>query len=125
MRTWIMDDRQLRWVHQARMPRHRDVRVGPVMQEVVQSLGRGAPAWRQQLMGVLYDEAGLALLEFAEPVSIRRGVLTFRVAEPAMAYHLRMQWEQRLLDLIRAKLPQAGIHTIRFTALSEKQPPVK
>src|SRR5262249_52090253 len=111
-----MEDRQLRWVQNARGVRDRNTPVGPIEREFVQSLGRGGPAWRQQLIGILYDEVGTALLEYAEPVSIRRGVLTFRVDEPAMAYHLRMQWEQPLLQLLSARLPQGGIHTIRFAA---------
>ena len=110
-----MNERQLKWVQQSRTLRQRDARVDDLAKECVQALGRGGPAWRQKMIGVLYDEVGLELLDHAEPVSISRGVLTFRVAEAAAAYHLRMQWEQRLLQLIAARLPQAGIHTIRFS----------
>ena len=84
--------------------------------DYVQSLGRGGPAWRQKLIALLYEYTQAELLDDAEPVSIRRGVLTFRVAEAAVAYHLRIQWEQPLLQLLAARLPQAGVHTIRFTA---------
>jgi hypothetical protein len=111
-----MNERQLKWVQQSKTMRQRDARVDDLAKECVQALGRGGPAWRQRLIGVLFDEAGPALLDHAEPISISRGVLTFRVAEAAAAYHLRMQWEQHLLQLIAARLPQAGIHTIRFSA---------
>src|SRR5689334_21085199 len=111
-----MDDRQLRWEQQSKAVRQRDARAGDVARECVQALGRGGPAWRQRLIGVLYDEVGFDLLDHAEPASISRGVLTFRVTEAAMVYHLRIQWEQRLLQLLAARLPQAGIHSIRFSA---------
>ena len=111
-----MDDRQLKWVQRARVGRESDTPVGSIARDFVQSLGRGGPAWRQELIGILYDEIGIPLLEFAEPTSIRRGVLTFHVNEPAMACHLRIQWEQPLLQLLTSRLPQAGIHTIRFAA---------
>jgi hypothetical protein len=110
-----MNDRQLRWIQKARSGQVSGSLVGPLAREWVKTLGRGAPAWRQRLLGVLQDEVGASLLDYAEPISISRGVLTFRVTEPAMAYHLRLTWEQRLLQLMMARLPQSGVHTIRFT----------
>jgi hypothetical protein len=111
-----MDDRQLRWIQRARTPGERAAAIGPVAQEVVKALGRGGPAWRQKLITLLCEHAGPELLDLAEPYSLRKGVLTFRVEEPGLAYSLRLEWEQRLLRLIQTRLPQTGIHTIRFVA---------
>jgi hypothetical protein len=114
-----MDDRQLRWVHRSRQVETKTAAVGLLAREVVKALGRGGPAWRHRLITLLYDEAG-ALLDHAAPSSLRKGVLTFRVDEPGLAYTLGLQWEQRLLALIQARLPQAGVHTIRFAAGYER-----
>jgi hypothetical protein len=111
-----MDDRQLHWVQRARRVTEKTARLGPLAQELMKSLGRGGPAWRQRLVTLLYEQVGSALLDQAEPLSLRRGVLTFEVNNAAIAYTLRLEWEQRLLSLIQARLPQAGVHTIRFTA---------
>ena len=111
-----MEDRQLRWVQRARSPQADAAAFGPMAQAFARGLGRGGPAWRQKLIGILHDEAGPEVLDHAEPTSMRRGVLTFEVCDPAVAYHLRLHWEQRLLQLIAARLPQAGIHSVRFAA---------
>ncbi len=111
-----MDDRQLHWVQKARSAQWRAGLLGPLACECVRGLGRGGPAWRQRLISVLYEEAGPELLDHAEPTSLRQGVLTFQVSEPALAYHFRLNWEQRLLRLLAARVPQAGVHTIRFAA---------
>jgi hypothetical protein len=118
----VMDDRQLKWVQKARTLRERAGVVGPVASEFVKSLGRGGPAWRQKLIGILYDEIGPELMDHVEPYSLSRGILTFRVEQPAMAYHLRMQWEQTLLQMLNARLPQAGINSIRFSTARGNDP---
>jgi len=43
-------------------------------------------------------------------------VLTLEVAEPALLYHLRVRWEQRLLDLMRCYLPDTGVTAVCFRA---------
>jgi hypothetical protein len=109
-----MNDRQLRWVQKAKGLNEPAAAVGLLAQAAVRRLGQGGPAWRQKLISVLYDELGPELTDHAEPISVSRGVLTFRVGDPAVAYHLRYSWEQRLLQLIAARFPQAGIHSVRF-----------
>ena len=115
-----MDDQQLGWVQRARSSKPRVALIEPIAREFTRTLSRAGPAWRQKLIGVLCDEVGPELLDKAEPVSIRRGVLTFHVDEAAAAYDLHLRWEQQLLALITARLPQAGVHTIRFTTIGTR-----
>ncbi len=89
--------------------------VGQVAAEFMKSGMAVGPAWRRQLCGFLQDRAGDDLLNHASVISVRAGVLKLHVSEPAMMYSLRLTWEQRLLQLLRTELPQAGIHTVRFT----------
>ena len=113
-----MDDRQLQWVHRNRT-KYTGIRagaIGPLLRELVDSPALRGPAWKRELVAVLNEYAGPELLDQAEIVNVRKGVLTFHVPDPAASYHLRLQWEQRLLQLLHARLPAAGIISVRFTA---------
>ena len=69
----------------------------------------------QERLGVVLREHGAS--ELAEQVAIRgvyRGILLLEVAEPALAYHLRLRWEHKLVSLMRLCLPEAGINVVRF-----------
>jgi len=76
--------------------------------------GRLSQGWRRRVMALLAEHAGTELLEAAEPVSLRGGVLTFEVSDPAAMYYLRIRWEQQLMDIFTRRLPAAGVHTVRF-----------
>lgn len=116
-----MDDRQLEWVQKNRTPRRdRAVPVGEVLREIVPKPGKRSAGWKGKLLDAIEELAGPDFLAQAEPVSVRTGVLTLRVSEPAIAYHLRLQWEQRLIRHLAARLPQAGITTIRFSTATSR-----
>jgi hypothetical protein len=89
--------------------------VGQVAAEFLSSGVATGPAWRRKLVGLLEEQAGKELLAHASIVGVRAGVLRLHVAEPALMYSLRLMWEQRLLNLLRTELPEAGVHTVRFT----------
>jgi len=65
---------------------------------------------------MLETDAGLELLQHVGGVGLRSGVLTLEVVDPAAVYPLRLHWEQRVLELCQARLPAAGVHTVRVTA---------
>ena len=88
--------------------------MGGLAREVVASPQVTGPAWRRRLLGVLAEEVGPELLEHATVVSVRMGVLTLEAAEPAALCHLRIRWEQPLLQLLQSRLPEAGINSVRF-----------
>ncbi len=108
-----MDERQLKWVQQNCGRGEAARSVGELVGELLDS-SRAGPGRHGRLLALLREHAGPALLDDAEPVSVSRGVLTFAVREPAILYHLRLQWEQRLLQLFQSRLPNAGISSIRF-----------
>ncbi len=90
--------------------------VGGAAKAALTSVTTRAPLWRRRLASVLEEAGAAELLAAARSVEVRLGVLTFSVAEPSLAYRLRLDWEQRLLALLEAQLPGSGIHTVRFTA---------
>ena len=110
-------DDQLRWVQENRTLRDRgggcEV-VGAVARGLLASGCLAGPAWRRRLLAVIEEHAGSDLLGRAAVAGLRNGVLRFQVRELGLAYALRLRWEQRLLDLLRAEVPEAGIHTVRF-----------
>lgn len=113
-----MDEQQLKWIQQNRTRKTRATAVGKVARAILNSPCVNGPAWRRGLLAVLTEHAGTELLEYATPVSIQAGVLSFEVCEPTVLYHLRVHWEQRLLKVLQSQLPAAGINAIRFRCKS-------
>lgn len=113
-----LSDQQLSFIQgnrDKRVRRRAPKSVGEVAAEFLSSGMSSGPAWRRKLVGLLEDRAGEELLKHAIIESLRGGVLKLHVTEPALMYSLRVMWEQRLLALFRTELPEAGIHTVRFT----------
>lgn len=111
-----MENRQLQWVHKNRQRRYTVQPVGKLAEEVVNSPRISGSPWRRRLIAVLEAHGGPELLEQARIIDVRNGELILQVAEPAVRYQLRLAFEQRLLNAISTELPEAGIHTVRFTA---------
>jgi hypothetical protein len=109
-----MDERQLDWVKKNRAVRPTGERVGALARAMLASPKIARGAWRGRLIEILDRHAGEDLLAHASPVDAKGGVLTLQVEEPALLYQLRVQWEQPLIEIFKAELPRAGIHTIRF-----------
>ena|SRR5687767_7692145 len=112
-----MTEKQLQWIQRNRAPKGRAKMassVGEVAQGLLGSGQLSGPAWKSRLLEALEEHAGVDLLDHAEPLSVRNGILTFGVLEPAVLYHLRLQWEQRILQLVQSGLPEAGISAVRF-----------
>lgn len=108
------DTRHLVWVQRNRGKRQGAEAIGAWAQRaVIEQLG-ALPAWRRRLLGTLEECLGADWNTYVMGVDLRDGVLKIGVGEPARLYQLRLQWEQRLLDVLRAELPAAGIHTIRW-----------
>lgn len=113
-----VSDQQLKYIQENRnkpVSRRSPTPIGEVAAELARSEQLAGPAWRRRLVAVLEEHAGGELLNHASIVGVRGGVLRLHVAEPTMMYKLRVDWEQRLLSLLRTQLPDSGIHTIRFT----------
>lgn len=112
-----MTEKQLNWIQRNRAPKGRAklaTLIGQVAQDILGSGQLAGPAWKSRLLEVLEEHAGPALLDHAEPLTVRNGILTLGVEEPAVLYHLRLQWEQRILQLVQSGLPEAGISAVRF-----------
>ncbi len=112
-----MDDQQLRWVQKNRTKRRGagpPPSIGELARQAAASPKINVPAWRQRLEEVIQAEGGSELLENVILKGVYDGVLSLEIGDPAVCYYLRLQWEQRLLHLLQAQLPEAGINAIRF-----------
>lgn len=111
-----LSDGQLEWVQQnrdRRVSRRAPQPIGPFASDVVKEQAC-LPAWRRNLVAVLDEVAGAELLDHTTIVGVRNGVLKLHVVEPVLMYDLRLRWEQRLIEELQARLPESGIHAIRF-----------
>ena len=116
-------DHQLRWVQENNTRRRGRLpdRIGLVMRSLIASPRLLGSRRQRQCRVLLAEHAGAALLDHVNIGPLRNGVLKLEVTDPAVLYHLRLCWEQRLLGLFRDHLPAAGVHTVRFTALLPKR----
>ena len=132
-----MDDTQLRWLHYNRSrPGHRppppvqtdrterrdafekrrrgsSMPLGGLLREVLER-GKKLSGPAQRAWEVLESHGGATLVEQIDSVTVRGGALVVDVAEPAVRYHIRITWQQRILEWIQAELPGLGINEIRF-----------
>lgn len=111
-----MTERELAWVQRNHPQRRAPEAVGSLVQALLPSSRLGKCVCRQRLVSLLEQRAGPALLQHVSGLEIRRDVLLLRVAEPAMLYHLRLRWEQEIIQLLETELPEVGVHTVRFVS---------
>lgn len=109
-------DSQLKWVQANRTRGPSWAAIGGLAQAALAGPALKGPAWKRALIPVLEEHAGPELLSRIAGIDVRRGELRLEVAEPAVRYELRLRWEQRLLAVLRAQLPSAGISAVRFVA---------
>ena len=90
--------------------------VGTILRGIAESAVERATQ-HQDLIELLREHCDCELTEQIVLVSIRHGILMVQVrtAEPAALYHLRLRWEEPVVEVMRRHLPAAGIHTVRFT----------
>lgn len=124
-----MNEEQLRWIHynqgdaeppsrerggRPRTTRWRDAsRAGEVLPQVLRSVCSNS-ALQQRIRAVLAEHGADELLQWARIKGVRLGELELEIDEPGRRYHLRVNWEQRVLELMQNCLPDLGIHSIRF-----------
>jgi len=106
-------DRKLYFAHRNGQRAERAEPICTLLQAEFERRCRG-PAWKQRLMAVLEEHAGPGLLSRVQGLETRRGELRLEVSEPAVRYELGLRWEQRLLAILRSRLPAAGITAVRF-----------
>lgn len=108
------EGRRLEWVQRNCGAKAGSETVGVWAERVVMGRLSRLPAWRRRLLGVLQECLGSDWSRYIVVVDLRDGVLRLGVGEPARLYQLRLRWEQRLLAVLQARLPAAGIHAIKW-----------
>jgi hypothetical protein len=71
-------------------------------------------AWQRRLREVLSEGGAEQVLELAVPVGVRDGVFELAVENTSAAGYLRLGWSLLLVELFQARLPEAGVHAVRF-----------
>lgn len=92
--------------------------VGELVEGVLGVLRRRS-AFDQALYDLLSVQFGDVLLSQATPAGVQRGVLMMNASNAGAAYQLGLQWEQRILEVIWARLPHSGITGVRFRAVAD------
>jgi hypothetical protein len=105
----------LQWVERNRKTAHRPERIGDVARGVLVEKMRAGATWQRKIVSILAEHAGAGLLEQVRMVKLSCGVLYLVVDDQATLYQLRLQWEQRLLEILQEERLSSGIQAIRFT----------
>ncbi len=108
------ETRHLEWVQRNQSRGRRAQRLGEIAKGLLDNPKFSGPAWRRRLLAVLVGHMGAHLLNHVCVSGTRNGVLQLEVSEPAVLYHLRLQWERRIVEVLQAELPEVGVHTVRF-----------
>ena len=111
-----MDNQRLQWVQNNHARRRSPKLIGADVQKILASPKVAGSAMQRRIGVILQEYAGDDLMSHAAVGGVDRGILTLYVEDAAMLYHLRLMWEQKLLQLMQVQLPGAGIHEIRFTS---------
>jgi hypothetical protein len=106
-------DRKLFFAHLNGQRRERAEPIAGLVKAEFERRCRGATG-QQRLLALLEEHAGPGLLSRVQGLETRRGELRLEVSEPAVRYELGLRWEQRLLALLKSRLPSAGITAVRF-----------
>lgn len=109
-----VSDRQMLFAHRNRQYALRASSIGAEVRAEFARRCSDGPAWRRRLVAVIEEHAGPELLTKVGGVELRRGVLRLEVADATVRYELGLRWQQRLLAILQAHLPAAGISGVRF-----------
>lgn len=82
--------------------------------EIIRSAGLADGMEEEKLRALWVDLAGVYVAKSSQPQSLKRGVLTIRVTQPAMRFHLE-QMRGSLLKKIQQAAGDEKIQSIRFS----------
>ena len=93
----------------------RCVRAADALEKLVHKLGLTERLDEQEIQGAWREIVGDFLAEHSLPVSMRDGVLTIQVVQPAVRYELERSWKRRILQKLQARF-QKTVREVRFRA---------
>jgi len=109
-----MDDRQLQWTAYNRTWRPTTEPIADILKRELRRAPLKVPRWRSRVAGVLAEVTDGTFAEHTWLASLRAGVVTLNVDDPALVGVLRMQWHRVLVDVLGERLPDLGIVDVRF-----------
>lgn len=89
-------------------------RAGELLQGILKDLRLNEGIEESRLKEAWHEVAGSFVARQTEPVSLHRGVLTLRVLQPSMRFHLE-QSRGQLLGRLRKRLGAEAVREVRLT----------
>lgn len=89
-------------------------KAGDLLSEILGSLQLNEGIEESRLRGAWREVAGDFVAQQTEPVSLRDGILTLRVLQPSMRFHLE-QSRGQLLGRLRQQLGRETVREVRLT----------
>lgn len=108
-------DIQLRWVKKNWGKAHEPEQIGRFVRAVPVQGMRDAASRRREALSAVVWKAGIELARQVRSLREQGGVLYLEVDDPVTLYHLRIRWEQELLDILRTDPSVSDIGAVRFT----------
>lgn len=106
--------RELRGIDEPVDPEHNVVKAGDFLASILDSLRLAEGIEESRLRSAWKEVAGDFIAQQTEPVSLRDGILTLRVLQPAMRFHLE-QSRVQLLRRLQQRLGKRVIREVRLT----------
>jgi predicted nucleic acid-binding Zn ribbon protein len=94
--------------------RERCVAASHALKKLLSKLGLTERLNEQQIRSAWREIVGDFLAEHSVPVSVREGVLTVQVIQPAVRYELDRSWKRDILRKLQARFGAKAVREVRF-----------
>lgn len=94
--------------------RERCVTPSDALKKLLRKLGLTERLNEQEIRNAWREIVGDFLAEHSLPVSVRDGVLTVQVIQPAVRYELDRSWKRNILRKLQARFGARAVREVRF-----------
>ena len=95
-------------------PRDRSVTPAEALKKLLRKLGLTERLNEQEIRQAWREIVGDFLAEHSLPVSVRDGLLTIQVIQPAVRYELDRSWKKNILQKLQARFGVKAVREVRF-----------
>lgn len=115
------ESKRLFWVQKNRKSRPMPQLFGEIMGPYIKRREFTPSAWQCRVHDLLQEFAGNELLDQIQAIGVGKQRVTLHVKNAALCYHLRLRWEQAILEYLRNQLPGSGITDVQFVVAKAGQ----
>ena len=94
--------------------RERSVTVSDALKKLLRKLGLSERLNEQEIRSAWREIVGDFLAAHSLPVSVRDGILTVQVIQPAVRYELDRSWKRDILRKLQARFGAKIVREVRF-----------